>query len=181
MKGADYYNEIYMTSSKYNGTYDSIIYYPIYKEIINRINGNDRILELGCGVGHFAEMLKEKGYRNYLGLDFSKVAIAVAKINSGLEFKLCDIMEDDLNYIYDIVVSTEFFEHIEYKKVINKLKKGAEIIFSVPNFLIESHIYSWANHEEIQKDFEKYININKIETILEQGNNKWFLIHGFIK
>ena len=34
-----------------------------------------RILEIGCGGGHFLYFLKKKGYTNYLGIDISSEAI----------------------------------------------------------------------------------------------------------
>lgn len=181
MKDSGYYNRIYDKSDKYSQSYDQIIYYPIYKKIINKLNIHDVIVELGCGVGHLAQMLEDNEYLHYLGIDFSEIAIDKAKVNSNQQFLCSDIMADELDYPYDSIISTEFFEHIEYEKVLKKLKKGTRIMFSVPNFLIDSHLYCWKNEKEIENDFQNYIHINTIEIVLEIKDKKWFLVDGFMK
>ena len=181
MKDNEYYNKIYRKSDKYSQSYDEIMYYPIYKKIVNKLNYYDIILELGCGVGHLAQMLEENQYKSYLGLDFSQIAIEKATEKSNQKFLVSDIMKDKLNYPYDVIVSTEFFEHVEYEKILNKIKPGARLIFSVPNFLIDSHLYKWDDHKQIQNDFSKYMYINTIQTVIEIKDKKWFLIDGFKK
>lgn len=179
MKDNEYYNKIYRKSDKYSQSYDEIMYYPLYKKIVNKLNYHDVILELGCGVGHLAQMLEENQYKSYLGLDFSEKAIELAKEKSKQRFICSDIMTDKLDYPYDVIVSTEFFEHVEYSNVIERIKKSARIIFSVPNFLIDSHLYAWNNHKEIKRDFSKYMYINTIHTVIEIKDKKWFLVDGF--
>lgn len=181
MKDKEYYNKIYDTSEKYKQHYADIFYYPLYQSVLTKINKHDRILELGCGSGHLAHLLKDNDYFNYVGLDFSNIAIAQAKIRTDQLFYEQDILKEDIVINYDVVISTEVFEHLFYEKVLEKLNKGSQIIFTVPNFLIDSHLYCWHNEEEIRKDFEKYISISSIDIVLEQKNNKWFMINGFIR
>jgi tRNA (uracil-5-)-methyltransferase TRM9 len=45
---------------------------PGVRQILSRLKGNERILDLGCGNGQLARTLAEDGYHGtYLGLDFS--------------------------------------------------------------------------------------------------------------
>jgi 2-polyprenyl-3-methyl-5-hydroxy-6-metoxy-1,4-benzoquinol methylase len=181
MKDSSYYNDIYEISDKYNQPYDNIIYYPIYKKIIDKLNVHDIILELGCGVGHLAQMIEDNGCLSYLGIDFSEIAIEKAKKRSYQSFICSDIVNDNLDFPYDLIIATEFFEHVEYEKILKKIKKGTRIIFSVPNFLIDSHLYCWEDDNHIRNDFREYMLINTVETVLEIKGKKWFLVDGFKK
>lgn len=41
-----------------------------------------RILDLGCGMGHFLYFLKANGYNNYLGIDFCDENIKFCRDNN---------------------------------------------------------------------------------------------------
>ncbi len=90
-------------------------------------------------------------------------------------------MTSNLDYVYNTIISTEVFEHLEYIKILEKLAKGTKIIFSVPNFIIDSHLYNWQNAKEIRRDFSKYIDIKTIEKPLQIKDKIWFLISGIVK
>lgn len=181
MKNEHYYNKIYDTSEAYKAHYSDSIYYPIYKRVTEKLTQGSKILELGCGSGHLAHLLKYNGFEYYLGLDFSQVAIDYAKKRTNQEFLKQDILNGNVWSNYNVSIALEVFEHIEYEKVLRKLKKHSRILFSVPNFLIDSHIYSWQNKGEIKKDFEKYVDIESIEIPLQIKGKTWFLIDGKIK
>lgn len=179
-KTKEYYDNIYFKSDKYKQDYSDIVYLPIYVKVLKKINRKDKILELGCGAGHLAHMLKDFEYNNYIGIDYSQVAIRQAAEKVDQLFVKLDVIKDDIIFDYDVIISIEMFEHLNYTKVLGKLKKGTQIIFSVPNFMIDSHLYSWDSEEIIRRDFEKYIKINSIEKALQIKNNKWFIISGLI-
>lgn len=40
---------------------------------------DETIVDIGCGTGRFAKLLYDKGYRKYLGIDFSKGMLEEAK------------------------------------------------------------------------------------------------------
>lgn len=181
MKDKEYYNKIYRESEEYKKPYSDFLYYNIYKIALGFLNIKDHILELGCGAGQFSDMLEDNLYRNYTGVDISDEAIRQANKKTLLKYEVKDIMTDDLNYDYNTVVAFEFIEHIEYKKIFKKLIIGSKIIFSVPNFANEDHLYTWQNEAEIIDSFKKYININTVECVLKKGFQKWFLITGKIK
>jgi len=181
MKNKEYYNRVYTTSEKYKQHYEDIIYFPLYKLVLTKLNRHDRIFELGCGSGHLAHMLRDNDFNNYVGADFSSVAIAQAKERTDQLFFEQDILQNNIWVNYDIIIATEVFEHLYYEKVLEKLNKGTQIVFSVPNFLCDSHIYSWQDEQSIRNDFEKYINIITIEIAMTRKEKKWFLINGFIK
>ncbi len=51
-------------------------------QILNKINNNKSILEVGCGNGFILKrLLKEKKIKNYFGIDFVDDFISLAKKN----------------------------------------------------------------------------------------------------
>jgi len=181
MKTNEYYNKIYNESSEYKKHYSDIIYFPIFKEIIKKICKHNIIIELGCGAGQLAHYLMDNKYCNYLGIDFSNKAIEQAIKTVGNKFIVKDLLSYNIDLNYDTIIALEFFEHIEYKKVLTNLKSDTKIIFSVPNFKIDSHLYYWKDEAQIKRDFSKYIDIVTIENPLSIKNKKWFLVNGIIK
>src|SRR3972149_5475504 len=57
---------------------------PGARQILSRLKGMERILDLGCGNGELARTLAERGHRGaYLGLDFSLPLLKEAESQPG--------------------------------------------------------------------------------------------------
>lgn len=181
MKDKIFYNEVYSKSAEYHKEYNDFLYLPIYNEILNYLNPDSKILELCCGAGQLANLLHDNGFTKYTGLDFSNEAIKIARKFSKQKFLVKDVSKGKLNFAYDTVIAIETFEHLEYDKLIGKLKSGAKIIFSVPNFKIPSHLHVFANQEEVRKSFEPLIDIELVKTVMKIKNKEWFFSVGTIK
>lgn len=74
-----------------------------FDKIIEKIKDGDKVLEVGCGKGEFAEYLKNKRKVDYTGCDISDVAPIQCDCHK-LPFK---------DKEFDIVVSIEVLEHID--------------------------------------------------------------------
>lgn len=145
----DYRNEIYNPSIKVSEDptkvdfdlkkkfrwYDHKIL-PILKE-----SKEVKILELGCGPGHFLVYLREKGYQNTKGIDISEEQIRIAK-GYGVDASVADVFD----YLYqeggkyDIVAAFDFLEHFSKKELVellsqinNLLNPGGLFIIQTPN------------------------------------------------
>jgi SAM-dependent methyltransferase len=155
------YDKIYKGSEKYGCHYSESVYFPIWQEAIRHMEG--RVLELGCGTGQFAEMIGERKDVRYLGVDYSKEAIAQAKFrNPGMNF-LCEDVFKVYVPIVDVIVMLELLEHIkEDIKLINKFQRGKKLIFSIPDFPAENHYRCFKNTREI-KDYYRRILFNEIK------------------
>lgn len=100
-----------------------------------------RILELGCGVGGNAPLIKE--CKEYIGTELSEVALAKARESFGnkpnFKFMVMDAMDlkfDDNQF--DIVIATEVIEHLPnaqkmLKESFRVLKPGGKLLISSPN------------------------------------------------
>ncbi|HUV84785.1 MAG TPA: class I SAM-dependent methyltransferase [Methanosarcinales archaeon] len=181
MKNKEYYDKIYNKSVEYGKHYSEIIYFPIYKNILKRLHVEDAILELGCGAGQLAHYLRDNNFINYTGIDFSPKAIELARGRTNQIFLTDDIFKATFNFFYDTVIAVEVFEHLYYEKILQKINKGTQIFFSVPNFKTDSHLFSWSSKEEVKEDFEHDIDIVSIETPLKIKDKVWYLVNGFVK
>jgi 2-polyprenyl-3-methyl-5-hydroxy-6-metoxy-1,4-benzoquinol methylase len=158
------YDECFTTRNRYKQHYKDMIYFDMWKYVMEKLFKTDKILDLGCGPGHLANMLYDNGFKTYVGIDFSKVAINMAK-NKVPSYTFIEFNLNDINYkeYSDFkFVSTETFEHLENDiELIKKLPKKY-IIFSVPNFICSNHYRMYKNEDFINnyyKDVLKIINI----------------------
>jgi ubiquinone/menaquinone biosynthesis C-methylase UbiE len=76
--------------------------------IVDRLELDAAILEVGCGTGHFAELLNDQGHRDYLGFDFSAEAIRIASARvPRARFQQADALTTPLSdRPYDTVICT---------------------------------------------------------------------------
>lgn len=119
------------------GSYDRI-----YGHILPD-NKNIKILDIGCGMGHFLWYLKKKGYTNLLGVDISKEAIAFCKRNVIANVLLINNLSQFLKKhqnSFDLIVMNDVLEHIIKKNIIrtlreigHSLKNAGTLLVKVPN------------------------------------------------
>ena len=93
-------------------------------------NKNSKIIEIGCHKGINTEGLISSGYNNVLATDIIKYG----KIS---HFMKMDAWEIDYSS-YDVIIACGLFEYIVnlkgfLTKLHTEMKKGAKIIFAVPN------------------------------------------------
>ena len=173
-KKQDFYDNYFNKDKEVNCHYSRSPYYCIWKELISEIP-NERILEVGCGTGQLGHMLYDFGYKKYVGFDFSPVAIKIAK-------KMCDKQKyfvgnayDKKNYYdYDIILSTEVFEHLDDIKILNNIKKGKKMFLTLPRLDTEAHIRRFENRQSIHKRYENYIDLK----IIKYREKRYWLVWG---
>ena len=192
-KDSDWYNNFYENETKdsiYNVHYTKSPYYYLWSVVIEKLNlyKPKSILELGCGNGQLSSLIYDKGFKNYLGVDFSKVAIEKAKKNCPTFSFICEnIVKTDLieKYDYDLIIILETLEHIKGDiEVLKKIKSGTHLIAMVPNFDSDSHVRFFLSKEHVKKRydlfFEKSPRITEWRSDLK-NNKRYFLIEGIIK
>jgi len=145
---------------------------------------NPKIIEVGCGPGQLANMFFDNEICDYRGIDFSAVAIEMAKANNKMHpdvFMVDNAYNSEIfSSDYNTVVLLEVLEHIDNDLlVLNKIRKNAHVIFSVPNYYSYSHMRWFDSKDEI---LERYGNIVDIESIFETNfrptQNKIYLVKG---
>jgi len=153
---------------KYHTIHKVPLNYPekfkfISRDLLKSAPKNARILDLGCGRGCLLKQIKEDHPDfQIVGLEFSKVAVEFVR-TLGISAIECTIPSDLKNYSnYDVVIATEFLEHLEEKERIETLKevyrilnKGGKAIFTVPNNILphyEERFHLVCYNEEKFKD-----------------------------
>ena len=155
--------------------------YDLWLEFIEPyLKSNDKILDLACGTGTFATMLKLKGFDSY-GLDLSDEIIEIAnekrKINHlDIPFYVADMTSFELDNKFDVI--TCFFDSINFLDNKSKIKKMFDKVYKHLNdngyFIFDiasKELFNEYDDNEIHKDYETFY----IDWITKRNNN--ILIH----
>lgn len=112
-----------------------------YHELLDKMESfrkTNRILDVGCGIGYFLEVAKERGWEVY-GTEFTDDAVHICE-GKGINMKKGVL--DPENYepeFFDIITSFEVIEHInnpldEIQRFNQLLRKGGLVYLTTPNF-----------------------------------------------
>lgn len=134
----DEYNSLYTNNPQKweNETHDQLVFASMasYGE-------PDKLLEIGCGNGHtLAKFVGHWPNVEYVGLDFSSVAISLCSENvPGAELICGDVMEYNPSGKFDMILLVGVAEHfddpVEKLEYIHQklLKSGGKMYMEVPN------------------------------------------------
>jgi 2-polyprenyl-3-methyl-5-hydroxy-6-metoxy-1,4-benzoquinol methylase len=189
---SDYYDSVYSTggwNNTYFKSYKDIEYFYAWLKAIYMLESKDRnvsILDIGCGPGQFAQMLFDRGFKNYIGFDFSNQAISMAKErNQSMadRFFEANAFETELVKLdVDVYTCFEVLEHInDDLKLISRLSPGKELLASVPNYDSKGHVRHFAGIIEVYTRYSQVIDIQDIVTTNFDHGNKIFTFRGHIK
>lgn len=119
----DWWEKFYAKFGHHNND-EELNHFKTASEIV----GDKTVIDVGCGEGEASQYFK-----NYVGIDWSKVAMKRANERFGNKFKCKDI--EDVKEHYDYALLSQVFEHLEKpKEYIEKIKKVADnVIVILPN------------------------------------------------
>ena len=168
----EFYDRNYETGEHWKEHYTDSHYYPLWTVIADRIRraGIKRILDIGCGPGQVACLLRDVGVPEYKGLDFSTARIARAcAVCPEYEFVAADVFKNNLleTYPYDCVLMTEFLEHIAQDiEVLNRIRPGTTVLASVPNFRCAAHIRHFDSVNDVEARYSPLFSRLDVAAIL---------------
>jgi 2-polyprenyl-3-methyl-5-hydroxy-6-metoxy-1,4-benzoquinol methylase len=108
-------------------------------------NKDARILDFGCGMGHFLYFLNKMGYSNFIGIDISPQQVAFVRkyiTNNVILADGFDFLKEAIRRRehFDIIVLNDVIEHIPkvkilelLKLILNTLKPGGKVFIKTPN------------------------------------------------
>lgn len=181
------YNELYQSGGAgqaYFKHYKDSYYYPSWLNAMKYlafVNRKVKVLEIGCGVGQFANLLFDYGFDNYIGIDYASCAIEQAKItnsNYADNFYCEDVFQSDIiKADYGIVIVFEVLEHLNKDlELLDLIQSGTNILFSVPDFPDPYHVRFFKNEEEIRERYVKAIEFFQIDkTTINPGYNLYLV------
>jgi 2-polyprenyl-3-methyl-5-hydroxy-6-metoxy-1,4-benzoquinol methylase len=116
-----------------------------YNRIYGKLLPTDKmlkILDMGCGAGHFLYYLDKMGYKNYNGIDISLDQVEFVKTNITEKVEIADAFNylSDMKEKYDLIVCNDLIEHIRKERLIEivelmngALKPNGMVILKTPN------------------------------------------------
>jgi trans-aconitate methyltransferase len=155
---AEWYDEV-LPGSRAMAPLDESSALPVYETALALLpEVPETVVELGCGTGRFAEMLRRAGRHGYLGVDFAPDVVAEARrYCPSLSFAVADIREwhhghelsDECTYVL-----LEVLEHLDDDRdAIERIPPGLPVVFSVPNFWSQSHVRRFLQPRHV---FDRY-------------------------
>lgn len=185
-KSFGFYDDFYRKERMYGLPACESVIYPIWDMVARRIGDDERVMDLGCGTGQFAQVLLLRGKKFVLGVDFSVVAIEKAvSMMPFCKFVVGDIYKSSVYELvpYDCVTLVEVMEHLEHDlAILGHIKSGVHVVFTVPNYITEegSHVRGFLNEGEILERYRKMVEIMNMEEVMmnHKENQKLWIVDG---
>jgi trans-aconitate methyltransferase len=173
------YPSTYYTGKGYLQPGKFEVYKPLYNEIVKLLPSPSKcrqIIDLGCGVGYFAKILTDVGFKMYIGVDFSEKVLDYARKHApSYDFRCIDLYDEKIKTMFlsnKIFVMIETLEHIkDDMKVLNYLPSNATIIGSVPSALSETHVRAFKGISDVVQRYNKIIDFDFMKTIVMKPKN----------
>lgn len=113
-----------------------------YEQIFEKVATHNpkKFLDIGCGDGSFATMVKERLHSDVYGIDVSEKAISLAE-NKNIQASIVDMDSEDLPYednFFDCIFCGDVIEHLYspdhlLEEVRRVLKSNGILILATPN------------------------------------------------
>ncbi|WLE97823.1 MAG: class I SAM-dependent methyltransferase [Candidatus Electrothrix communis] len=158
-----------------------------YQRFFSEISSDAKILDVGCGVGHFLYYLKKNGFQNVAGIDVSPVQVEHAlQMQPDIDFQH---ITNPIEFLqqqpdeYDVIVLNDVLEHIERDQIISNLnaiyhslKPGGIVIIKTINAAYPlgfAHRYNdfthtVAFHEKSLTQLLRHTNFSEIRCYQEE-------------
>jgi 2-polyprenyl-3-methyl-5-hydroxy-6-metoxy-1,4-benzoquinol methylase len=177
---SEYYDDIYRNNPHYINSYKDSNYYKIWMKTLEYIPEGSTILDVGCGPGQYAKLIEDHSQAEYMGIDFSYVAIEKARNTAKGTFICSNVLKDGLNRNdYDIVVVLEFLEHIKDDiGFLETLPADIRIIATVPNYLSKGHFRTFDSLWEVVDHYHGVIWFDNVHEFQVSSKNKIYLFNG---
>ena len=179
---ADWYDHSFERHDQWRDHYSQSHYYFLWTVIADRLlrAKAQRVLDIGCGPGQLACLLRDKGIADYHGFDFSPKRVEHARqVCPQFRFTVEDAFTTDLfsTFGYDSVVCTEFLEHVERDlEILKKIRAVARVLATVPNFPGSAHIRFFGDAEEVRARYSQSFHDFTVDTFIANANGKTFYL-----
>ena len=104
-----------------------------------------RMLDIGCGTGHYADVFRQAGGIRYVGIDITDALFAdLRQRHPDFAFRKLDVTQDPVDGIYDLVIMIDVTQHItdekRFAKTLQHVKAcmAPQGLFIVTSWLDES-------------------------------------------
>lgn len=149
-------------------------------------NDKLKVLELGCGLGHFSNRLAQSGFE-VLGIDISSTAISKAKsLYGSVSFKAGDILDFDIydQFQPDVIIMSEITWYVldkleDYLTYLRVKFPGMHLIHLLTTYPLGEQSYGrdyFTNQSEILDYFKlSYLEYGETSYVERGGVRTYFL------
>ena len=185
-RDADWYDRIFEEEKEgWSKEYTNTSYYAMWSVMADRLQRQDvrNVLDIGCGPGQFAALLRDKGIQSYKGIDFSPKRIERAReVCPEFEFVAADAFEVDLfdGQSYDAVVCGEFLEHVERDlEILERIPAGTRVLLTVPNFPHDEHVRHFEDTRQVSERYGGHLEHFDLDVFTGgRSTHRFFLMDG---
>jgi 2-polyprenyl-3-methyl-5-hydroxy-6-metoxy-1,4-benzoquinol methylase len=157
----------------YRRHYSEAPSYFLLAVVADRLRSHAKILEVGCGTGQLARLLSDQWPRDYVGVDFSGQALALARqVTPESTFLVDDALTTSAfaEYDYEVVVMMEVLEHIVNDlDLLRRVRTGARVVATVPSFDDPGHCRYFSDAEAVHARYRGVLKDLSITTY--KGNS----------
>lgn len=167
-----YYDTVYRTGGaggQYHKDPEQTQYHAMWTEVLSRIQpGTKGVFDVGCGPGQTAQMCVGRSIPYVHGVDFSPVAIELAKKRNptiASVFAVGDILSPAIyaSDDYDTIICLEVLEHIDRDtEVVSLWPKGTHCIISVPSYDSVGHVRVFKTEESVMQRYASFFQDVKV-------------------
>lgn len=115
-------------------------YYPgVRPDLIPYLNVEGAsVLDLGCGAGGLAPLLRERGARRIVGIEVSDLAVEAAHVCDEVHQGRVEEVLQNINESFDFVITADVLEHlVDPWSLLRELRPhvndGGSLLVSIPN------------------------------------------------
>lgn len=133
---------------------------PVLKYIIENVNKDAKILDVGFGAGAYGKLLRSLYYQNIDGLDVYGDNIEEMRLELVYDnIFIQNILDFDFEY-YDLIILGDVLEHIELKsaeKLLSRFISGkcGQMIVSVPYEYEQDELYGNEHEKHLQPEMNE--------------------------
>jgi SAM-dependent methyltransferase len=142
-----------------------------------KLSSDAKIIDIGCATGSNLRLLKDMGFKNYLGLDNNTLSKKFIENKNLGEVIVGDICQNNFpDKTFDLIIATDVLEHINddnlaLKEMRRILKDNGRIIVTVPCFRS-----LWSKHDELVMHQRRYL---QKELNLKILNNNFKIVESY--
>lgn len=178
----DWYDASFEEADHWRSHYSESPYYFLWTVIADRVlRARARsVIEIGCGPGQLACLLRDKGIASYHGLDFSPRRIEQARgVCPEFAFSIADVFQTDLlnSCDYDTAICTEVLEHVEGDlELLRRIRSGTRFYGTVPNFPYTSHVRHFTSEAEVLARYKECFTELRVDAFFANAAGKTFYV-----
>jgi SAM-dependent methyltransferase len=151
---------------------------PGVKKILDSIQVDDSVLDLGCGNGHFLHEIHQRNHKAaLLGVDFSLPLLRNAESTPGVEFREVDLTKLsafsgqflEVNGPWSIVTLFATLHHIPSNEIRLDILKAAKMILKPGGKFILSN-WQFLNSEKLKARIQPWSRIGLSDNDVDKGD-----------